>query len=61
MSVVCVPYRFVTAGAIVCAVSLAGCAKNEKEKVLDIDTPGVSVEVERNKSDGEVNVDVKGK
>ncbi len=42
------------AGLGVCA--LAGCER--KEKVIDVETPGVEVEVERNKDTGEVDVEV---
>jgi hypothetical protein len=39
---------------------LAGCdQKNEREKVIDIEAPGVDIEVEKSNEDGSVNVDVK--
>jgi hypothetical protein len=37
------------------AISLAGCER--KERVVDIDTPAVDVEVDRNIDTGEVEVD----
>jgi hypothetical protein len=43
------------AGVGICA--LAGCER--KEKVIDVDTPGADVEVERNVDTGEVDVEVK--
>ncbi len=45
---------YVAAPLVVCA--LAGCER--KEKVLDVETPGTNVEVERNLDTGEVEVDV---
>ncbi|MCA9004092.1 MAG: hypothetical protein KDA70_02375 [Planctomycetaceae bacterium] len=41
------------------AFTLAGC--EEKEKVLDIETPGGELEIERDKSDGNIGVDLKKK
>jgi hypothetical protein len=38
------------------AVSFVGCER--KERVLDIETPGADVEVDRNIDTGEVEVDV---
>jgi hypothetical protein len=37
------------------AISLAGCER--KERVVDIEAPGVDVEVDRNIDTGEVEVD----
>jgi hypothetical protein len=37
------------------ALSFAGCER--KERVVDIDTPGVDIEVDRNIDTGEVEVD----
>ncbi|MEX2091939.1 MAG: hypothetical protein WD971_04635 [Pirellulales bacterium] len=44
------------AGVSVCA--LAGCERKETEKVIDVETPGVDVKVERNKDTGKVDVEV---
>ena len=41
------------------AFTLAGC--EEKEKVLDIETPNGELEIERDKSDGDIGVDLKKK
>jgi hypothetical protein len=40
----------------VCAAVFVGCER--KERVLDIETPGADVEVDRNIDTGEVEVDV---
>ena len=42
------------AGVSMCA--LTGCER--KEEVIDVETPGVDVKVERNKDTGEVEVEV---
>jgi len=52
--------RWLAAGVLTVAASLGsfgltGCER--KEKVLDIETPGVDVEVERNVDTGEVEVE----
>lgn len=41
---------------ILSASSLIGCQRTEK--VIDIETPGVDIEVERDKDSGRVDVDV---
>ena len=51
---------FVSALIIVPALSMSpGC--NQKEKVLDIETPGAEVEVTRDTTDGEIEIDVDDK
>lgn len=44
------------AGLGMCA--LTGCERKEKEKVIDVETQGVDVEVERDKATGKVDVEV---
>jgi hypothetical protein len=46
--------RFAAAACL--ALALAGCER--KERVLDVQTPGADVEVDRNIDTGEVEVDV---
>ncbi len=43
---------------VVCGsvIGLAGC--NDKEKVLDIETPNGGIEIERSRSTGEVEIEV---
>jgi hypothetical protein len=48
-------WTFLVVAASLSAVSLAGC--DRKERVIDIDTPGVDVEVDRNIDTGEIEVD----
>lgn len=43
-------------GALAAVFSSAGCER--KERVLDVETPGVDVEVERNKDTGRIDVEV---
>jgi len=43
-------------GACLAAVSLAGCER--KERILDVQTPEGSIEVDRNVDTGEVDVEV---
>ena len=38
-------------------ITMSGC--NQKEKVIDIETPAGNIEVERSKGTGEVDVDIK--
>lgn len=42
--------------AVVMTIAIAGC--QQKEKILDIDTPGVDVDVDRDVDTGAVDVDV---
>lgn len=49
-------YLFVSCCAGVSVCALAGCER--KEKVIDVETPGVDVKVERNKDTGKVDVEV---
>jgi hypothetical protein len=42
--------------AVVAGITSAGC--DRKEKVIDIDTPGGDIEVERSTGTGKVDVDV---
>jgi diaminopimelate epimerase len=46
------------AGLALCAASVAFFGCERKEKVLDVETPGGEVEVERSTTDGDVDVDV---
>jgi hypothetical protein len=46
-------------GACIALSTVAGCER--KERVLDIQTPGADVEVDRNIDTGEVEVDVNDK
>jgi hypothetical protein len=46
-------------GACIALGIVAGCER--KERVLDIETPGADVEVDRNIDTGEVEVDVNDK
>jgi len=49
--------RLTLAGLLLGAACLTtGCER--KEKVLEIETPGTSIDVERNKDTGEVDVEV---
>ena len=45
--------------AVLAAVTVGGC--DRKEKIIEVNTPGKQVEVERNKDTGAVNVEVKDK
>ena len=38
-------------------ITMSGC--NQKEKVIDIETPAGDIEVERTKGSGKVDVDIK--
>jgi hypothetical protein len=46
---------FVVAATSLSVISLAGCER--KETILDVQTPGADVEVERNIDTGEVDVE----
>lgn len=43
-------------GAMLATAALVGCEK--KEKLLDIETPGADIELERSTDNGRVDVDV---
>lgn len=43
--------------AAACAFAAASCER-KKEKVIDIQTPGGSIEVERDKKSGEVDIQI---
>jgi hypothetical protein len=45
--------------AVLAGLVLAGTGCNRKEKLLDVETPGGEVEVERDRDTGEVDVEVK--
>jgi hypothetical protein len=47
---------FLMCGLLVMPAMVVGCA--EKEKVLDIETPGTDIEVERDVDTGETDVEV---
>lgn len=51
----------VFAGTLLAAavLPLAGCNEKKERQVIDIDAPGVDVEVEKSDEDGSVDVDVK--
>lgn len=49
-------YLFASGCAGLGACTLTGCER--KEKVIDVETPGADVEVERNVDTGQVEVDV---
>jgi hypothetical protein len=49
-------YLFASCCAGLGACALTGCER--KEKVIDVETPGADVEVERNIDTGEVDVEV---
>jgi uncharacterized protein YprB with RNaseH-like and TPR domain len=44
------------AGSLGLAFAVAGCSR--KERVLDVDAPGVRIKVDRDKDSGAVDVDV---
>lgn len=46
------------AGALLAAVALSISGCENKEKVLDIETPGAQIEVERDRDTGDVDVEV---
>ena len=48
--------RLATAGALGLAFLLTGCSR--KERVLDVETPGVDIKVDRDKDSGEVDVEI---
>jgi hypothetical protein len=48
-------FAFVVAATSLSVISLAGCER--KETILDVQTPGADVEVERNIDTGEVDVE----
>jgi hypothetical protein len=47
---------FLTCVALALFSTFAGC--EQKEKVLDIETPNGSIEVERSKGDGKVDIQI---
>ncbi len=50
-----------TAALLAFATALATLACDRKEKVLDVDTPGGGIEVERDKDTGAIDVEVEDK
>lgn len=43
--------------AILLGLTIIGCEKERKEKVIDIKAPGVSIEVERGENSADVKID----
>lgn len=49
------------ATALLLAACSLGSSCNRKEKVLDVDTPGGGIEIERDKKSGEVDLKIEEK
>lgn len=49
-------YFYLIAAAFAAGITLTGC--DNKETILDVETPGGGVEVERDRDDGSIDVDV---
>jgi hypothetical protein len=53
--------RFLATALLLAACALGSSSCNRKEKVLDVDTPGGGIEIERDKKSGEVDLKIEEK